>query len=277
MAPMPDEKVAKHYTHGNLLGAIQSALVKLGKTTDDVTIEDLGPVDEFHIGSRLATKTFLDQLQLADKKRVIDVGCGLGGAARFAASQGSAAVTGVDLTQEYVDTGNELSKWVKLDQQVTLMQGSAMSMPFEEASFDAGYMMHVAMNIEDKTSLFAEIHRVLEPGAIFGVYDIMLQNEGVAAYPCPWAADAATSFLSTPDQYQGAIKAAGFTVKAVTNRRDFALEFFKKVMAKNKANGGPAPLGLHTLMQDTTPAKIKNMLGNISANLMAPVEIIISK
>ena len=274
---MSDANVAKHYTHGNLLEAIQSALVKLGKTTENVTIEDLAPVDEFHIGSRLATKTFLDQLQLADKKKVVDVGCGLGGAARFAASQGSASVTGIDLTQEYVDTGNELSKWVKLDKRVTLMQGSAMSMPFEKESFDAGYMMHVAMNIEDKSSLFVEIHRVLERGAVFGVYDIMLQDEGTAAYPCPWAADAATSFLSTPDQYLEAIKAAGFTVKTVTKRREFALEFFKKVMAKNKANGGPAPLGLHTLMQETTPAKIKNMLDNISNNLIAPVEIIVSK
>jgi ubiquinone/menaquinone biosynthesis C-methylase UbiE len=49
-------------------------------------------------------------------------------------------------------------------------------------------MMHVGMNIEDKDGLFAEIYRVLRPGAAFGVYDVMRQKDGGLAYPVPWAA-----------------------------------------------------------------------------------------
>jgi len=49
-----DEGVSKHYSHGSLLKAIQDAITKLGKTIDSVTIEDLSPVDEFHIGTKSA-------------------------------------------------------------------------------------------------------------------------------------------------------------------------------------------------------------------------------
>ena len=115
-----------------------------------MTIEDLGPVDEFHIGGRLATESFLAQLNFSEQKHVLDVGCGLGGASRFVASKYNNKVTGIDLAQEYIDTGNALSSWVNMDKQITLYQGSALYMPFEDEMFDGGYMMHVGMNIEDK-------------------------------------------------------------------------------------------------------------------------------
>ena len=85
---MSDEKaVENHYLHGNLLRAIQAALPQLGKTIDSITIEDLAPVDEFHIGGRQATEHFVEQLNISEEAHVIDVGCGLGGASRFVADR----------------------------------------------------------------------------------------------------------------------------------------------------------------------------------------------
>lgn len=269
--------VADHYSHGNLLKAIQDAITKLGKTVDTVTIEDLGPVDEFHIGGRVATENFLDQLEFSEKDHIIDVGCGLGGAARFVANKYSSHVNGIDLTAEYIETGRALCTWVRLDKQITLQQGSALSMPFENETFDGGYMMHVGMNIEDKARLFAEIYRVLRPGASFGVYDVMRNKDGDLAYPVPWAAEKSTSALATPEQYRQALGDAGFEVFKENNRRDFAVDFFKALRAKTEASGGPPPLGLHTLMQESTAVKVKNMIENISADYIAPVEIIARK
>lgn len=48
---MPEASdVAKHYGHGGLIEAIRSGLALQGKSTDTVTIDDLGPIDEFHVG-----------------------------------------------------------------------------------------------------------------------------------------------------------------------------------------------------------------------------------
>jgi hypothetical protein len=50
---MPElSDVSKHYAHGDLTEVIRSGLTLQGKSMDTVTIDDLAPVDEFHIGGR---------------------------------------------------------------------------------------------------------------------------------------------------------------------------------------------------------------------------------
>lgn len=272
-----NKAVADHYQHGSLIESIEAALPALGKTPDSVTTEDLAPVDEFHIGGRLATDNLLQPLNFSAQDHILDIGCGLGGASRYVSSQYKSTVSGIDLTREYIETGNILCKWLNLDSRVSLLQGSALSLPFEDNTFDGAYMLHVGMNIEDKSALFAEIYRTLKPAAHFAVYDVMRQQQGELIYPVPWAANRHTSMLATADEYKQALTDAGFSILRENNRRDFSLAFFQQIHEKNTAGSGPPPLGLHTLMQDTTASKIKNMIENISNNFIAPVEIITQK
>ncbi|WP_430429797.1 class I SAM-dependent methyltransferase [Parasphingorhabdus sp.] len=272
-----DRQVAEHYQHGNLLKSIAAGLDQLGKSPADVTIEDLAPVDEFHIGGRIASKHFLDQLELAPDMQVLDVGCGLGGAARYAAENYQVDVTGVDLTAEYIETGQILCDWVDLSKRVVLQIENALSMSFENACFDRAYMMHVGMNIEDKHGLFAEIYRVLAPGAIFGIYDIMQGRSGDLSYPVPWATSSTTSWLADSEKYKQSLQHAGFTIVSEQDRRDFALQFLDDLQRAKLSSSGLPPLGLHNLMQDTASEKITHMVENIAARLIAPHEIIVRK
>ena len=251
-------------------------VAKLGKTRASVTVEDLAPVDEFHIGGRQASEDFLAQLGLTPDQRVLDVGCGLGGSARFAATRYGCRITGIDLTEEYVTTGQVMCDWVGLGGLVSLHRGSALAMSFEADTFDGAYMLHVGMNIHDKRQLCGEVHRVLRPGACFGIYDVMRTGEGELAYPVPWAATPETSAVHSVDDYRVALRAAEFDIVAERNRRDFAVEFFAKLKAST-TGASPAPLGLHILMGDTAPRKIANMVANIASGTLAPVEIVARK
>ena len=274
---MSDEEVSAHYASAGLLAAIRDGVAKLGKTPATVTVEDLAPVDEFHIGGRQASEEFLGQLSLSSDQRVLDVGCGLGGSARFAATRYGCQITGIDLTEKYVTTGQVMCDWVGLAGRVSLRQGSALTMPFEADTFDRAYMLHVGMNIDDKRQLCAEIHRVLRPGAYFGIYDVMRTGEGELAYPVPWAETPATSAVHSVDDYRVALRAADFVTMTERNRRDFALEFFAKLKARTTGASGPAPLGLHILMGHTSSQKIANMVANIASGTLAPVEIVARK
>lgn len=271
------DKVSSHYSRGDLLEAIRAGLKEMGKTPDTITIDDLAPVDEFHIGGRVASRDFLGQLAISSDDHVLDVGCGIGGASRFTAREFHCRVTGVDLTEEYVETGELLCNWLGLSSSVRLVQGNVLELGFPDASFDKAFMLHVGMNIPDKAALGSEVFRVVKPGGLFGIYDIMKVGEEMVNFPVPWATDAEGSSLGSPDDYKDALSEAGFEIISERNRGDFALEFFAELKARTAAAGGPPPLGLHVIMGAEAPIKIQNMVANVAQGTIAPVELIAQK
>lgn len=270
-------RVAEHYTNGKLLSSIANGLERLGKFPDTATTDDLGPVDEFHIGGRPATESFLDQLDVRAQDHVLDAGCGLGGASRFVAEKYGCRVTGIDLTEEYIETGRALCSWVGLSGQVTLDQGNATALPYPDESFDKAYMLHVGMNIADKLTLAWELGRVIKRGGTLGIYDVMRVGEGDLTFPVPWSSTAEESSVASPAEYCAALDANGFQVIAERSRRDFALDFFATMQAKSAVGTGPPPLGIHILMGGSAPQKVRNLVEGIAANRVSPVELIARK
>ncbi len=274
----PDtDAVADHYTHGFLLEAITAGVEQLQKCPATVTIDDLAAVDEFHIGGRTATAELVGQLDLGLADQVLDAGCGIGGTARYIATTHGCAVTGVDLTPEYITTGRALNEWVGLQGHVDLVHAEALHMPFDAGHFDAAVTLHTAMNIADKPAFFAEVHRVLRAGAKFAIYDVMRMSDEDLLYPVPWAAIPATSFLATPDDYTTALADAGFEVLTTRNRHAFATAFFENMRGRLSGFDGPPPLGLHIIFGEAAPIKLRNMVDNVTAGRIAPVEIIAQK
>ncbi|MHB8666086.1 MAG: class I SAM-dependent methyltransferase [Burkholderiales bacterium] len=268
-----EQAVARHYAHGSLEETILSALAQAGKDASRLTPKDLAPVDEFHVGGRQATMAFAEQFGLRPGMRLLDIGCGLGGAARYFADEHGCRVSGIDLSDEYVDVANALATRVGLDERVSCKRGSALALPYERESFDAAYMLHVGMNIEDKARLFAEVRRVLTPSGRFGIYDLMRLAPGELSYPVPWASGPESSFVVDPAGYRCLLVAAGFEVVKERDRRDFALELFGLMRARGAA-GGPGPLGLHIVMGASAAQKVENMIADISSGLIAPTEMI---
>ncbi|MCA8879993.1 MAG: methyltransferase domain-containing protein [Rhodobacteraceae bacterium] len=271
------DAVATHYGSGTLLDRIAAGVERLGLPRHGLDPSALSGVGEFHIGGAAATERLFDQLDVPSGARVLDVGCGIGGTARHVAARTGARVTGIDLTGEFVATGKVLTDWCGMADRVTLIEGSALSMPFGTGDFDLAYMLHVGMNIADKTRLMAEVARVLKPGAVFAIYDVMRVAPGEIAYPVPWAAQPGISALASPHAYLDALTAAGFALVAQTDRTEFALDFFATLAARAAAADGPPPLGLHLVMGPSAPDMVANMARNIRAGLIAPVEMIVRR
>ena len=268
-----ERAVAQHYTHGALEQAILDALIASGKDPDHLVPADLAPVDEFHIGGRQATIDFAAQLTIQPGWHLLDIGSGLGGASRFFAHERGCRVSGIDLTEDYVRVAGSLAERVGLADKVDYQQGSALAIPFPDHTFDGAYMLHVGMNIEDKAALFIEVRRVLKPGGVFAIYDVMRESEaGELAFPVPWATVPETNFITTAATYRTLLQAAGFVVEKERSRRDFAIESFRQ--RERAATNGPRPLGLHIPMGALAPQKIANMAANVRNGLIAPTEII---
>ena len=272
---MPDsDEVAAHYTRDGLLEALSTGLRALGRDPAAVTVADLAPVDEFHIGGRPATVRFLDLLAVDPGDHALDVGCGLGGTARFAVQRYGCRVTGIDLTAAYVDAGNVLCDRVGLGDRIELRQSDATELAVGDHRFDKAWLLHVGMNIADKAALARSIFDALRPGGVFGVYDVMRIGPGELRFPVPWATTAAGSAVDTPEVYRQVLEAAGFEIVHECERLAFALEFFEALRSGTAAGAEPPPLGLHLLMGPDATMKVGNMIDNIAAGRIAPVEIV---
>jgi SAM-dependent methyltransferase len=271
-----EEQVAAHYRRSGLLDAILDRLGAMGLGPDRVTVEDLAGVDQFHVGGHQATMDLLDQLPIGPATRVLDIGCGIGGPARTIAARFGCAVTGIDLTPDFVATAAALTRLVGLEDRVRYDAGSALDLPFAEASFDLATLLHVGMNIEDKAGICRQAWRVLRPGGSFALFEVMRTGPGELAFPLPWAAAPETSFVAPPDAYRAALEAAGFQVRATRDRGEFGLAFFREMRARMATQEAPR-MTLHLLMGPEGPVRMANLLAAFEAGRLAPVELIAVK
>jgi ubiquinone/menaquinone biosynthesis C-methylase UbiE len=267
-----EAQVAKHYTRGRLEETILRALAESGKDPETLAPADLAPVDEFHVGGLAATQELAARMELHPELHLLDVGCGLGGPARYFASEHSCRVTGVDLSEEFVQVARSLTRLVKLDHLVEFRQSSALNLPFDSQVFDRAYMIHVGMNISDKAAAYREVRRVLKTGGLFAVFDILRIADGPIRYPVPWAMSQDTSFVADVIGYRNALQIAGFRITHERSRRAFAIDFTERTMAR-MAQTAPPALGLHLLLGDKMPQMAKNILAIMQEGLLEPVEL----
>ncbi len=267
-----EAKVAGHYTRGKLEETILQAVALTGSDPDQLKAIDLATVDEFHVGGLEATRELGAQMGLGPGLRVLDVGSGIGGPARYFAAEHQCKVTGIDLTEEFVQVARSLTRRAKLDHLAEFVQASALDTAFPAETFDRAYMIHVGMNIADKTGVFSEVRRVLKTQGMFVIFDILRAGSGEIAYPVPWALNEETSFVADLKSYRDALEKAGFRVERERGRRAFGIEFTERMIARGAQGGQPA-LGLHLLMGDLAPVMIKNVLTMMKQGVLEPVEL----
>lgn len=267
-----EKLVAQHYRLADLEERLLAALEANGVPRAELTADQLGAVDEFHVGGREATVAIAEQWKLRAGMRLLDVGCGIGGPARYFASVHHCDVTGIDLTEDFVRAAQSLTARVGLSDRVHFRQGSALAMPFEPASFDGAYLFHVGMNIADKEKLFAEIARVLRPEGTLVIFDFMRVGPEEFTFPVPWAGTAAENTVGAVEEYRAAVAAAGFQATAERSRREFALDFLDR-MRKRAAEGGAPALGPQLLMGPDGPLKMRNVAEAMQRNILAPIEL----
>jgi ubiquinone/menaquinone biosynthesis C-methylase UbiE len=253
------EQVAEHYGKGGLLDRIIDALAEAGKDIDHLTIDDLAPMDEFHSRRRLATEELATLLAPSPAEHVIDIGSGLGGPSRYLATTYGCRVSGVDLTPEFVETATVLTSRVGLNDKVDFRVGSALNLPFRNASFDCAWSQNVAMNIADRPRYYAEMHRVLRPGGRLAIQDVAMGDGDELDFPVMWADRPEISFLRTPDETLAMLEAADFRVMQWIDNTEAALaeaEAERRRIASDPA--GPPILGIHVVVGPTFRQKMRN-------------------
>lgn len=257
--------VAQHYGNDGIVSRIVSALADAGFDTNDLEPNVFAGADEFHIGGRKGSEYVAKALDIEPGQRLLDIGSGIGGPARFIANTLDVTVEGIDLTPEFVEAAVEISEMVGMTEQVSFEVGSATSIPFEDDTFDASTMLHVGMNISDKGLLFSEMARVTKPDGSIVVYDVMRTGEDDLVFPMPWSSTSEYSFVDTVNAYVKAAESAGLELLTVDDHAEMALSFF------SNPPSDPPPVNLGHLMGTGMPEMVANAGNAIKSGTISPV------
>jgi ubiquinone/menaquinone biosynthesis C-methylase UbiE len=252
--------VQAHWTRRGVLARIDAALAEMGHDPENLTPEILAAVDHLHSGGLATTRDQAERLPLTKDSRVLDVGCGTGGPARYLAHTYGCRVEGIDLTPELIETGQVLTRRCGLADRVTLQLGNALSLPYADQAFDVVWCQNVTMNIADKARFLSEVCRVLKPAGLFTSTEYSLGPGGDIIYPLPWAYDASINFLDTEEVMRGRFEAAGFRIREWTKYSGTVIERYKQALE------APSKLSIGLVFGDDLPERQNNSRRNLIEN-----------
>ncbi len=241
------QHVAQHYGNEGIADRIIAALRAVNGTETPITVDALSVLDHFHGRGVAATQELVALLTPQPGERVLDIGSGIGGPARWIATKCGCHVTGVDLTPAFCAAARALIEATGLTDRVDIIDGSALALPVPDGAFDRAYSQNVAMNIEDKLGMYREAFRALRPGGVLALSNLCAGGDGAFRYPVPWAETAATSFLATPARMRADLLAAGFEIVSFRDTTEETLPATIRNRERLQRDGLPQ-LGTHLIM-----------------------------
>jgi len=129
--------------------------------------------EELHPGGVPLTRRTLELLDLSAGDRLLDVAGGDGATAVLAAAERGCDVAGIEYGAGGVERARERIEEAGLAGRVEFSCGDAHRLPFDDASFDAVISECAMCLLGDKRKALAEIHRVLAPGGLVAISDVV--------------------------------------------------------------------------------------------------------
>jgi cyclopropane fatty-acyl-phospholipid synthase-like methyltransferase len=169
------ERVVRHYREFWKLHGRESTPPPLA-VDGRPPIMNIGYWGDGAVTAREAQVTFVrllaDRLPDLEDRRVLDIGCGVGGPASVLAADYGARVDALNIVPEQVQLARRYAKAQGLADQVTFHEANAMAIPFGDATFDAVFSLEAAHCFIDKPRFLAETLRVLRPGGRIAFSDM---------------------------------------------------------------------------------------------------------
>ncbi|CAI2717046.1 Sarcosine/dimethylglycine N-methyltransferase [Nitrospina watsonii] len=170
-----------------------------------------------------------DILDLTIFKKVLDLGAGYGGGARYLATHNGCHVTCLNLSETQNNRNREFNKERKLDHLVDVAHGSFEDIPFEANSFDVVWSQDSFLHSADRARVVAEAYRVLKPGGMFIFTDIMKADDCPDDSLGPILARIHLSTLGSFKFYYDEASKAGFRLKRMEDHSHQLTRHYSRV------------------------------------------------
>jgi len=271
-----ENDVARHYGNAGIAERILAALRTANGSDTPITVDALSVLDHFHGRGIVATQELVALLKPEPGEKILDIGSGIGGPARWFAAKCGVYVTGVDLTPEFCAAAETLNRAAGLADRVTIKNGSALALPVPNDAFDRAYSQNVIMNIADKRQFYCEAFRALKPGGMLALSNLCLGKGDPVVYPVPWAETEATSFLVPRAAMEADLRTAGFAIELFRDTSADILPAQRRNRERLERDGLGA-LGTHLIMGERLLEMQINSSRNLEEGRVATIEALASK
>ena len=268
--------VEAFWTRGDIHSRIHLAMTKANLIDQKLEIKELFPIDQYHARGIAATVDLAKRMPIKKNQSILDIGCGLGGPARYYAKEFECIITGIDITPSFIEIGNEFNKITSMSNKVKLKIGDGEILDFKNEIFDGAYSQHVTMNISDRKKFFSEAFRVLKKGSFFAFTEHGLGAEGNPIFPLPWADTEEMSYLLPPEQTILLLKEIGFSNIEIIDTGDKYILGYEKLTKSSSEKKKPI-LGIHVIGGESMQERSMNSMKSIKENRTLPFEIVCRK
>ena len=185
-------------------------------------------------GGASSTRTILDMVSLKPGMTVLDIGCGLGGAAFLMAKTFGVTVHGLDLSQNMIGMAEARCREAGLTEKVHFYHGNCLTYAYP-TTYDLVHSRDAFLYIGEKARLFSVIKEVLNPGGTLLFTDYCRgeaePTSAFAAYIAQRGYD-----LHTPAGYGRILEAAGFVDVQALDKTAWFIQLMEEELSKMDAN-----------------------------------------
>lgn len=281
--PGDAERLARHYAGAGgikganretLLDGLRRAFVASGRNPDRLTLDDIAGIDQLHLGGRRASRALARLGEFSPGVRVLDVGCGTGGASRLLAAEHGVEVVGIDITAPFVEVARWLSRVTGLAAHTRFCCADAALVPLPDACVDVVWCQHALMNMPDTEAVLKEWRRLLVPGGRVLLHEVVAgENPAELMLPVPWARERSTSHLQTPRMLERRLATAGFRPLEVADVTAEALAWRRRHDRQATRRQASAVLpGPVELFGDSFDEMGRNLLANLADDRVRIIE-----
>jgi len=157
----------------NNVDRIFNELREIGKSTSStLLVEDLTKFDQLHYHGTDAIDIFIEKLEINEKTKILDIGSGIGGPARYIANQTGAEITAIELQPDQNNLAKDLTKKCGLSNKVNHICGDILDYDFKNQTFDAVVSWLTLYHIANHEILLKKLFDLLNPNGFFYTEDI---------------------------------------------------------------------------------------------------------
>ena len=196
--------------------------------------------EDIAAASRRTVERLADRLPaIGADARVLDIGSGYGGAARYLAKRFGCKVIALNLSEKENQRNRELSTDAGLGGLVEVVDGSFEAIPLEDASVDVVWSQDAILHSGRRDQVIAEVARVLKPGGHFVFTDPMESGNCARADLEPVLARIHLETLGSPQFYEKTAKANGLELVAWEEKTPQLIRHYSRVaeeLSSQRAN-----------------------------------------